>query len=120
MCVGNHIPAPPGHEADTEETQAPDIQRPPRAWEIPEGPLQRQLQPSPRKEQRRALEGGHLAATEQKPQGAVVASPQAPPAADRAWAVRALGPETQGPPVVSLSLTHLYKGYNGSHVILFN
>lgn len=60
------------------------------------GPPQGQSCHLPRKGLKSVPDGGHLAATVQKTQGAATTSLQAPPAAGYARADRAPGPKTRG------------------------
>ncbi|KAL0161188.1 hypothetical protein M9458_044913, partial [Cirrhinus mrigala] len=76
------------YEADMGETRAPNIRRRTTAGTTT-APTQKRAEEGP--------EGDHPAATMQTSQGAMAASPQAPPAAghtraDRPWARRSKGP----------------------------
>ncbi|KAL0152487.1 hypothetical protein M9458_052210 [Cirrhinus mrigala] len=73
------------------ETRAPNIRRPRRTTAgTTAAPTQKRAEEGP--------EEDHPAATMQTSQGAVAASPQAPPAPGHTRADRALGPVIQGPP----------------------
>ncbi|XDV26245.1 hypothetical protein PO909_030004 [Leuciscus waleckii] len=84
-------------QAWKKKTRAPSIRRPPRARDPQENHRRDNRGPHPEKG-RGEPEGGTPDSHSIDTQGAVMASPQAPPAADHTRADRPLGPEIQGPP----------------------
>ncbi len=94
---GEQQPIPQGMKAGTEKTRAPNIRRPPRARDPQENHRRDNRGLHPEKG-RGEPEGGTSDSHSVGAQGAVAASPQAPPAADHTRADRALGPEPKGPP----------------------
>ncbi|CAM4641753.1 unnamed protein product [Leuciscus chuanchicus] len=84
-------------QAWKKKPRAPSIRRPPRARDPQENHRMDNRGPHPEKG-RGEPEGGTPDSHSIDTQGAVMASPQAPPAADHTRADRPLGPEIQGPP----------------------
>ncbi|CAM4576947.1 unnamed protein product [Leuciscus chuanchicus] len=84
-------------QAWKKKTRAPSIRRPPRARDPQENHRRDNRGPHPEKG-RGEPEGRTPDSHSIDTQGAVMASPQAPPAADHTRADQPLGPEIQGPP----------------------
>ncbi len=94
---GEQQPHPARHEAGMEKIRAPNIRGPPRTRDPQENHRRDNRGLHPEKG-RGEPEGVTSDSHSVDAQGAVAASPQAPPAVDHTRADRALGPETQRPP----------------------
>ncbi len=97
VCVGNNSPIPQGMKQAWKRS-GPQTSGGPPGHGTPRRTTAGTTAASTQKRAEESPKVWPPTATVQTPQGAVAASPQAPPAIDHTRADRALGPETQRPP----------------------